>query len=289
MKQRNLDALVVGAGFGGIYALKKLRDLDLSVLAIDAAGDVGGTWYWNRYPGAMSDTEAFIYRYSWDKDDLLEYHWNDHYVKQPEVLAYLNHVVERYDLRKNIQFNTEFTSMDWDDSQQKWIVHTRDNETFTARYVVTALGLLSKLNFPNIPGIRSFPGELYHTGAWPHEHDFTGKRVGIIGCGSTGVQVITQLGKEDKVKSLTAFQRTPQYSVPSGDGPVTPEYRDNINKRWPQIWDQVRTSLVAFGFEESTIPCMSVSPEERQRIFQENWDKGNGFRFMYVISFPFLR
>ena len=230
----------------------------------------------------MSDTQAHIYRYSWDKEDLQNYPWKDHYVKQPDVLAYLSHVVERYDLRKNMQFNTELTEAHWDDSKQKWVVQTSTDETFTARYVVTALGLLSKRNFPDIPGLNTFSGEMYHTGAWPKEYDFAGKRVGIIGCGSTGVQVITQLGKEDKVKSLLCFQRTPQYSVPSGDGPVSKEYREKINARYPEIWDQVKNSIVSFGFEESMVPCMSVSPEERQRVFQENWDKGNGFRFMYV-------
>jgi cyclohexanone monooxygenase len=290
MKQHDLDAIVVGAGFGGIYTLKKLRDMGLSVLAIDAASDVGGTWYWNRYPGAMSDTEAHIYRYSWDKEDLQEYPWKEHYVKQPDVLAYLNHVTKRYDLRKNMQFDTELTAAHWDDSEQKWVVQTSTDETFTARYIVTALGLLSKRNFPNIPGLDTFSGDMHHTGAWPKQYDFAGKRVGIIGCGSTGVQVITQLGKEDKVKSLLCFQRTPQYSVPSGDGPVSKEYREQINARYPEIWDQVRNSLVSFGFEESKVTCMSVSPEERRRIFQENWDKGNGFRFVYVsTSQPDLR
>lgn len=280
MKQYDLDALVVGAGFGGIYATKTLRDRGLSVLAIDAAGGVGGTWYWNRYPGAMSDTEAHIYRYHFDQEDLQSYPWKDHYVKQPDVLAYLNHVTDKYDLRKNMQFNTELVSASWDDSLHKWVINTNTNETFVATYVVSALGLLSKRNFPNYPGFHLFKGEMYHTGSWPHQYDFTGKRVGIIGCGSTGVQVITQLGKEDKVKSLTSFQRTPQYSVPSGDQPASKEYRDDINARYPEIWDQVKNSLTSFGFVESTTPAMSVSPEERQRVFQENWDKGNGFRFM---------
>ena len=280
VKQTHFDALVVGAGFGGIYQLHRLRELGLSTIVIDAAGDVGGTWYWNRYPGAMSDTESYIYRYSWDKEDLSKYPWKEHYVKQPEVLAYLNHVVDRHDLRKNMQFNTQLIDAQWDQSSHRWIIKTDTNEEFRARYLVTALGLLSKTNFPNYPGIKSFKGEMYHTGSWPKSYDFTNKRVGVVGNGSTGVQVITALGQRP-VKSLLCFQRTPQYSVPSGDGPVSPEYREKVNSNYDGIWNQLRNSAVAFGFEESNIPCMSVSPEERERIFEAAWQKGNGFRFMF--------
>ena len=200
-------------------------------------------------------------------------------MKQPEVLAYLNHVVDRYDLRKNMQFNTELRDARWDEESRHWIIKTSTDEAFRARYLVTALGLLSKTNFPNIPGLRSFEGEMYHSGKWPSHHDFTTKRVGIIGNGSTGVQIITAIAS--KCKTLTCFQRTPQYSVPSGDGPVSPEYRKSINNRYDEIWDQVKNSAVAFGFEESTTPTMSVSPEEREEIFERAWQKGNGFRFMF--------
>ena len=279
VKQHHFDALVVGAGFGGIYQLYRLRELGLSTIVIDAAGDVGGTWYWNQYPGAMSDTESYIYRYSWDKEDLRNYPWKEHYVKQPEVLAYLNHVVDRHDLRKNMQFNTELIDAYWDEASHRWIVKTKNDEEFRVRYMVTALGLLSKTNFPAYPKINSFEGEMYHTGKWPQSYDFSTKRVGIIGNGSTGVQVITALGKQ--VKSLLCFQRTPQYSVPSGDGPVSAEYRGKVNSNYENIWSQLRQSQVAFGFEESTTPCMSVSPEERERVFEAAWQKGNGFRFMF--------
>jgi len=303
-KQLKFDALIVGAGFAGIYQLRLLRDQGLSVKVIDAAGDVGGTWYWNRYPvswycvldiqdqavlctnslsisakGAMSDTESYIYRFSWDKEDLKEYYWKEHYVKQPEVLAYLEHVVDRHDLRKHMQFNTELMNASFDESQDVWRTETSTGDVFTSRYLITALGLLSKQNWPDIKGINTFKGELYHTGNWPKQHDFTNKRVGVIGSGSTGVQVITALAKE--VKELVCFQRNPQYSVPSGDGPVSQEYRDWVNANYDEIWDGVRNSMVAFGFKESEIPAMSVPEEERQRIFQENWDKGNGFRFMF--------
>ena len=231
----------------------------------------------------MSDTESYIYRFSWDTEDLLSYPWKEHYVKQPEVLAYLEHVVDRHNLRKHMQFHTEMESAQFDEKTNVWQINTKQGEILTARYVITALGLLSKTNFPEYKGIDLFKGEKYHTGNFPKDWDFHDKRVGVIGCGSTGVQVITALGKPGMVKQLTCFQRNPQYSVPSGDGPVSEEYRSQVNEKYKDgsVFKQVFNSIVAFGFEESTIPAMSVSEEERQRIFQENWDKGNGFRFMF--------
>ena len=192
--------MVVGAGFGGMYQLHRLREQGLNVIVIDAASDVGGTWYWNRYPGAMSDTESYIYRYSWDKEDLLQYHWKEHYVKQPEVLAYLEHVADRYELRKHMHFNTELIDAHWDEPTHNWVIQTSTGNEYRVRYLVTALGLLSKTNYPDYPGINLFKGEMYHTGKWPREHDFRNKRVGVIGNGSTGVQVITALAPEVKVR-----------------------------------------------------------------------------------------
>ncbi|WP_396452933.1 flavin-containing monooxygenase [Actinomadura sp.] len=274
------DAVVIGAGFGGIYMLHKLRnELGLTVRAYDRAGGVGGTWYWNRYPGALSDTEGFVYRYSFDKDLLQEYDWSSRYLKQPDILAYLEHVVERFDLAKDIQLNTGVTAAAFDEGANSWTITTDRGETVTATYLVTALGLLSKINMPDIPGIDTFRGEIIHTGAWPEEHDLRGKKVGVIGNGSTGQQVIPAIAPE--VEHLTVFIRTPQYSVPAGDRPMTPEEVAAIKADFDSIWDQVRNSVVAFGFEESTVPAMSVSEEERQRVFQENWDIGGGFRFMF--------
>ncbi|KAH8817156.1 cyclohexanone monooxygenase [Xylogone sp. PMI_703] len=277
--ERSIDALVVGAGFSGIYQLYRLREMGFSVKVIDMAGDVGGTWYWNRYPGAMSDTESFVYRYSWDKEDLKTYPWSHHYLKQPDILAYLTHVVDKYDLRRDMQFNTELLSADWNESTKVWHVEVSSGETYLARYLVTALGLLSKPNYPNIPGLDSFKGEMCHTAAWKPDTELTGKRVGIIGCGSTGVQVITDIAS--RVKTLTCFQRHPQYSVPSGDGPVDPKYRSWVNENYDDIFDQVKNSICGFGFVESTVPFEQVSPEKRDEIFEELWNKGNGFRFMF--------
>lgn len=274
------DAVVIGAGFGGIYMLRKLRDeLGLTVRGYDRAHGVGGTWYWNRYPGALSDTEAFVYRYSFDQDLLQEYDWSTRYLRQPDILAYLEHVVDRFDLRKDIQLGTGVTAAAFDEDTHTWTITTDRGETVTATYLVTALGLLSKVNIPDIPGLDSFEGEILHTGAWPDEHDLRGKRVGVMGVGSSGQQVISAVAPE--AGHLTVFMRTPQYCVPSGDRPLTPDEVEPVKRNFDAIWEQVRGSAVAFGFEESTVPAMSVSEEERQRVFQENWDIGGGFRFMF--------
>ncbi|ETN39501.1 uncharacterized protein HMPREF1541_05727 [Cyphellophora europaea CBS 101466] len=282
MTARHLDALVVGAGYGGIYMLYRLRELGLSARAIDLAGDVGGTWYWNRYPGAMSDTESYVYRFSWDKEDLQTYPWSHHYVKQPDVLAYLQHVVERHDLRKDMQFNTELLSAEWDDDSRQWIVETESHGTrqqYVVRYLVTALGVLSSAHYPDISGIESFKGNLCHTASWDNSLDLTNKRVGVIGNGSTGVQVITAISKD--VSKLVSFQRHPQYSVPSGDRPVDPSYRKWVNENYDDIWHRVKNSITGFGFQESQIPFQDVPESERNAVFESLWQQGNGFRFMF--------
>ena len=276
----DLDAVVIGAGFGGIYMLHTLRDtLGLTAKAFEKGGGVGGTWYFNTYPGAKSDTEGFVYRYSFDKDLLQEWDWNTRYLDQPDVLAYLQHVVERHDLARDIQLDTEVTGAAFDEGTDLWTVTTADGTSLTCRYLVNALGLLAKSNIPDIPGRDTFAGRSVHTNAWPADLDITGKRVGVIGTGSTGTQFITAAGKI--AGRLTVFQRSPQYCVPSGNGPVDPAEVERTKENFDAIWDQVRGSVVAFGFEESGVEAMSVSEEERQRVFQENWDKGNGFRFMF--------
>ncbi|KAK5031514.1 hypothetical protein LTR13_007842 [Exophiala sideris] len=274
-----LDALVVGAGFGGIYQLKKLLDQNLAVKVIDIADDVGGTWYWNRYPGAMSDTESFLYRYSWDLENLKTYLWGRHYMQGPEVLAYLQHVVKRHNLRQYFQFQTELTKAQWNESESLWVVEVSTGQIFKSKYLVTALGLLSRQNLPNIPGIKCFKGAIHHTARWPEGLDLTGKRVGVIGNGSTGVQVIISVAKI--AKQLVSFQRTPHYSVPSGHREVRPEYRKDVNERYQGIWEKAKNSMLTFGFEESTKPMSSSSEEERECIFEEAWQMGGSFRFMF--------
>ncbi|KIW83761.1 hypothetical protein Z517_03007 [Fonsecaea pedrosoi CBS 271.37] len=274
----NVDALIVGAGFGGIYQLKRLRDLGMNAVVVDKASDVGGTWYWNRYPGAMSDTESYLYRFTWDKEDLQTYPWENTYLSQSEILAYLKHVVAKHNLRQHMKLSTEMLSADWD--ADHWRVTASTGEVFHARYLITALGLLSVAVYPDIPGLDTFKGQKCHTSAWDPSINLEGKRVGIIGCGSTGVQVITEIA--DKVGQLYCFQRHPQYSVPSGIKPVTPEYRDWVNKNYEKIIADQKTSLTCFGIPESTTPYSQVPPAEREAVFEKLWEEGNAFRFMFA-------
>ncbi len=277
---RDLDALVVGAGFGGIYMLHKLRnDLGLRAEAIDKAAGVGGTWYWNRYPGALSDSESFVYQYSFDADLYEQTNWTTKYVRQPEILEYLNGVVDRYCLRDHIRLETAMTSADFDEASGRWTVRTDRGERITCRFLVTGLGLLSATNLPEFPGADTFEGRIVHTGAWPADLDVTGKRVGVIGNGSTGGQVITATAP--LAQHLTSFQRTPQYSVPAGNRKLTAEQLRSYKENRAANWAQVHNSSVAMGFEESTLSTFSVSPEERERIYQRTWDEGGGFRFMF--------
>ncbi len=276
----DVDAVVVGAGFGGIYMLHTLRDrLGLSVRAFEKGDGVGGTWYFNRYPGAKSDTEGFVYRYSFDRDLLQEWNWSTRYLDQPDVLAYLEHVVDRYGLGRDITLGTEVTAAVYDEEAGLWRVRTSGGETVRCRYLVNALGLLARSNIPALPGLDTFAGRTVHTNAWPDDLDITGRRVGVVGTGSTGAQFI--VAAAPRAAHLTVFQRSPQYNVPSGNRPVTQDEVDRTKEHFPEIWDQVRGSVVAFGFEESAVEAMSVSAQERERVFQENWDAGNGFRFMF--------
>ncbi|HHX7105368.1 MULTISPECIES: flavin-containing monooxygenase [Pseudomonas] len=276
----NYDAIIIGAGLGGIYMLKKLRDeLGLKVRAFDKAAGVGGTWFWNRYPGALSDSESFVYCFSWDRELCQEWNITTRYLTQPQILSYMNHVVDRHDLRKDIQLETAMTSAVFDEESSRWLVSTDDGRHYSAKYLVTALGLLSATNIPNIKGIDQFKGQKYHTANWPENAALEGKRVGVIGTGSTGTQVITAIAPV--VGHLTVFQRSAQYTVPVGNGPLSRERVDDIKRNYDAIWNQVRESRLAFGFEESTVPTMSVSAKEREQIFQRAWDIGGGFRFMF--------
>jgi len=274
------DAIVIGAGFGGIYMLKKLRDeLGLSVRAFDKAGGVGGTWYWNRYPGALSDSESFVYCYSWDKALLQEWTFSHRYVAQPEILRYLNHVVDRHDLRRDIQLHTSIESAVFDEINNRWLLSADDGRQYSAKYLVTALGLLAATNVPQFEGAERFKGQTYHTAHWPEHAELEGKRVGVIGTGSTGSQVITAIAPI--VGHLTVFQRSAQYTVPVGNRPLPSDTVAGIKRDYDALWSQVRASRLAFGFEESQVPTLSVSPAERQAIFQRAWDAGGGFRFMF--------
>ena len=227
---RSFDALVIGAGFSGLYQLLCLRDrLGLSVQVLEAGAGVGGTWYWNRYPGARCDSESHSYCYSFSEELTREWEWSERYPGPPEILRYLNHVADRFDLKRDIRFNTRVTAAHYDETANLWRVSTEAGETFTAQFLITAVGCLSSANIPNIPGLDTFEGRWYHTGQWPHEGvDFSGKRVGMIGTGSTGIQAAPVIA--ETAAHLTVFQRTANYSVPARNAPLTPEFKRYVKE-----------------------------------------------------------
>ncbi len=275
------DAIVIGAGFGGLYMTHKLRnELGMKVLSFDRNNDVGGTWFSNRYPGILSDTESFYYCYSFDKELLQEWTWKNRYVNQTEILEYLNHFADRYDLRKSYEFGTDVKSAIFNDSTGLWDVETNKGNKITAQHLITGLGLLSATNVPNFKGINTFEGQKFHTADWPHGGvDFTGKRVGVIGTGSTGTQFITSTAP--LAGHLTVFQRSPQYTVPIGNGPISEEFTQNIKANYDASWKQIKGSMVAFGFVESTVPAAGLPVEETDKVFEKAWQYGGGFRFMF--------
>jgi cation diffusion facilitator CzcD-associated flavoprotein CzcO len=274
-----VDAVVIGAGFAGMYMNVRLRDqMGMSVQVFEAGDDVGGTWYWNRYPGARCDSESYIYCYSFDKDLMQEWEWSGKYPEQPEILRYLTHVADRHDVRRNTRFNTRVTSMTWDELAHRWTVTTDRGDSVTARYVITAVGCLSSTQVPKIPGIDSFEGAAYHTGAWPHDGvDFTDKRVGVIGTGSSGVQSIPVIART--AGHLTVFQRTPQYMVPARHGTVDKAFLDEIKTRYEEVYEMCRRSAGGQPYQLLDRSALSVSEEEREAIFEAGWQIG-GFQFM---------
>ncbi|MGE3073283.1 MAG: flavin-containing monooxygenase [Dehalococcoidia bacterium] len=271
---RTLDAVVVGAGFAGLYQLLRLRRDGFSAQVIEAGDGVGGTWYWNRYPGARCDIESMEYQYGFDPELPLEWNWSERYATQPEILQYVNHVADKFDLRRDIKFNTRVTSAHFDEKSNRWLIKTDAGDSYSAKYCIMATGCLSSFRVPEFPGLDTFKGDWYHTGAWPHEGvDFAGKTVGIIGTGSSGIQSIPQIAKQ--AKHLTVFQRTANFSVPAHNGPIDAEYKQRLLKDYPAFRQTARAS--ASGIVREAPPeksALAVSPEEREREFQARWDIG---------------
>jgi len=276
--QPDFDAIVIGAGFSGMYMLKSLRDrLGLKVRVYEAGDTVGGTWYWNRYPGARCDSDSYIYCYTFDRQLLQEWQWSERYPEQPEILRYLEHVAQRHDLKRDMQFGTRVTGVRFDDATERWTVGTDRGDTVTARYVIAAVGSLSDSNLPAIKGLDHFKGRWYHTSQFPKEGvDFTNKRVAVIGTGATAVQAIPEIAYQ--AKQLTVFQRTANYCVPARNGHVDPDVVKARKARYGEIVDTIRSSF--FGFELAFIPksVLETTPEEREKEFDRMWDEG-GFAF----------
>ena len=274
---RSFDAVVVGAGFSGLYLLYRLRDLGLSAVVLEAGSSVGGTWYWNRYPGARCDSESYTYGFSFSEELQQEWEWTERYPGQPEMLRYLNHVADRFDLRRDIRFGVRVTSATFDDEQGRWAVGTDGGDRYEARFLVTAVGCLSAANVPSLPGLDRFQGEWFHTGTWPHEGvDFTGKRVGVVGTGSTGIQAIPVIAEQ--AAHLTVFQRTPNYSVPARNGPMGPELQRAIKEEYTEIRRRQRNSPNGHPFQISEDSALAVSEAERQSRYEAAWERG-GLRF----------
>jgi cation diffusion facilitator CzcD-associated flavoprotein CzcO len=273
-----LDAVVVGAGFSGLYMLHRLREQGLSTRVYEAADGVGGTWYWNRYPGARCDSESYYYSYSFSDEIQQEWEWTCRYPEQPEILRYLNYVADKLDLRRDIQFNTRVTAARYDEQTNRWDIETAAGDRVSAKFLITAVGCLSAAQMPDIKGRETFEGQWYHTGKWPHEGvDFTGKRVGIIGTGSTAIQAIPVIAKQ--ADHLTVFQRTPNFTVPAKDHPLTAEAQRQIKTTYDQIRRKNRESVFGMPFDPAEKSALEVSAEERQRLYDSLWDYG-GFKFL---------
>ena len=274
----DFDAVVVGAGFAGMYMLHRIRDaLGLKTVVYEAGDGVGGTWYWNRYPGARCNSDSYIYCYTFDKQMLQEWEWSERYPEQDEILRYLSWVADRLDLRKNIQFGTRVVGMEFDEETKLWTVRTDKGSAATAKYVVAAAGSLSTTNAPKFKGHETFKGKSYHTSRWPHDGvDFTAKRVAVIGTGASAVQAIPEIAQQ--AKHLTVFQRTPNYCVPARNGKVDPEVVKARKARYDQIINSIRNSFFGFEYDFIWRSALQDFPEEREKIFEEMWDKG-GFAF----------
>ena len=277
-KQHHVDALIIGAGFSGLYQLLCLRDrLGLSALVLEAASGVGGTWYWNRYPGARCDSESHAYCYSFSEELTQEWEWTERYPGPPEILRYLNHVADRFNLKRDIRFNTKVAAAHYDETANLWRVSTEAGERFTAQFLITAVGCLSSANVPKIPGLDTFEGRWYHTGQWPHEGvDFRGKRVGQIGTGSTGIQAAPVIA--ETAAHLTVFQRTANYSVPARNGPLTREFLTYVKEKAAEIRQLMHVSVNGHPWLISDRLALKTPPQERQRIYEAAWEAG-GLRF----------
>lgn len=275
------DAVVIGAGFSGLYALHRLRDtLGLSVRVFEEGGGVGGTWYWNRYPGARCDSESYVYCYSFSKELCQEWQWSGRYPEQHELSAYLEHVADRFELRRDIALNTRVTSARWCEDRAHWEVETDRGERVTAQYLLTGVGLLAAKRYvPRIEGLDSFEGEWHHTGRWPQEGvDLRGKRVGIIGTGSTGVQAIPVIARD--AEHLHVFQRSPQFTIPARHELVDRAFLDDVKAHYDDIWRKTHWSAGGFPWEHNGLSALEVTSAERQATLERLWAEG-GFKFVF--------
>ena len=275
------DAVVVGAGFAGMFMLHRLRGLGLDVRVIERGGDVGGTWYWNRYPGARCDIESMEYSYQFSDALQQQWEWSERHATQPEILSYANHVADRFDLRRDMQFDTEVLGAAFDEAACCWRLDLDSGDTVSARFCIMATGCLSSANVPDIPALDSFGGSTFHTGRWPHEPvDFTGLRVGVIGTGAAGIQAIPLIAEQ--AAHLTVFQRTPNYSIPAGNRPLDPESVRDIKANYAEFRRLNSLRSPAFGSRNPVGiggSTLDATPAQRKEQFDFRWGRG-GFGFL---------
>jgi cation diffusion facilitator CzcD-associated flavoprotein CzcO len=274
-----LDVVVVGAGFSGLYMLHKLRSAGSSVRVFEAGAGVGGTWYWNRYPGARVDIESQEYSYGFDEKLELEWEWSERYASQPELLKYINHVADRFDLRKDIQLNTKVLSLIFDEKAKRWTVTTDKGDKISAKFVVMATGCLSVPKDIDVPGAENFKGKMYRTSRWPHEGvDFTGQSVAVIGTGSSAIQSIPQIAKQ--AKHLTVYQRTPNFSLPANNGPVDKDVVADWKANRVAYRQQQRSApFASVMIKETDVTALSVPEDERLKMYENCWKIG-GFSLL---------
>jgi len=278
------DALVVGAGVGGLYALHRLRGMGMKVKSFEAGDDVGGTWYWNRYPGCRCDVESMEYSYSFAPDLEQEWKWPERYATQPEILKYVKHVADRFDLRRDIQFETRVKSAEFDRETNLWTLTTDKGQTFTATYCIMAVGNLSTPRVPDFKGVESFKGKWYHTGLWPHEGvDFSGLRVAQIGTGSSGVQMAPLVAEQ--AKHLYVFQRTANFILPAENAPMDPEKERQHKATYRQSRKAAYdTPFGIAGYPAPTKSALEVSDEERNATYERKWKEGGSISFLYSYT-----
>ncbi|MGO4713824.1 flavin-containing monooxygenase [Bradyrhizobium sp. 2TAF24] len=276
---RSHDAVIVGAGFGGLYMLHRLRGLGLSARVYEQGSGVGGTWYWNRYPGARCDVESMQYSYGFSEELQQEWQWSERYAPQPEILRYANHVADRFDLRRDIQFDTRVTAARFDDSGGRWSVTLSDGVTVSARYLILATGCLSNARTPDFPGLDSFKGKTYHTGHWPHQEvDFTGLRVGMIGTGSSAIQSIPIIAEQ--AAQLVVFQRTANFSVPAHNAAISQDYaaswKTDYAARRRRAREEARNGILTVIPDKG---AMEDTADSRRTAYEAGWARG-GISFM---------
>jgi cation diffusion facilitator CzcD-associated flavoprotein CzcO len=264
----NYDAIIIGAGMSGIYQLYRLRELGMRVRVFEAGTGVGGTWYWNRYPGARFDSESYSYGYSFSKELLEEWNWSEHFAGQPETLRYLNHVADRFDLRRDMLFRSRVAAVTWEEDTRSWSVTLQDGSRFRARFLITAIGPLSAPTLPRIEGVDVFQGQSFHTARWPHEPvDFAGKRVAVIGTGATGVQTIQTIAKT--VGHLTVFQRTPNWCAPLHNSKIDSETQAKIKFGYPEMFKRCQETFACFLHTPDPRGAFEVSDAEREAFYEK--------------------